>query len=291
MSTALQTIAGFNLASMVSSDAFSNMTAAFESAEGSFSGGGAPTLTFKGRDFHIRSGDVSTTLNERVVDFYLVGIRDTDHVTFFNTTYDDKRDSSSQTKSLTRPMTAADPKSKDWKPEGEWVSRTRQRRCVIMLANDSEYRLILADFGELSIYGARKNDMGLYNLGQVIRQMATFRKHNPAFLPFMFKLQMSFTTDSVPVVQFSFADQVNRGGEQLRAADPRAVSKIAEYWQSGEVTRLLNMWFDTPEAEQSAPAPVTAAPAPAPVTAAPAPAPVTAAPAPVQDDDDELLPF
>ena len=272
MSNALATISGFDLTKLLPAAALANIAANFDQADESFAGGDLTTLSLKGREFGLKHGGSLTLLPERAVDIYLVGIRPVDHFVFYDSTYDENTGQSEEGgESLTRDVLPSDPK--DFVPFDGWLSRARKRRCILMLANDTEQRLVVADFGAKTLYQKADTNAGLFNLSQLMKQMAVFRQHNNAILPFMFKLQMSFTRDSVPVVQFSFMDQATRS-EPVRSADPAALDAIAKHWESGEVERLLNVWFDD-ATTAATPAPAVAAPAsvakPAPVAPKPAP--------------------
>ena len=113
---------------------------------------------------------------------------------------------------------------------------------MLLLDQDQDERLIVADLGELSVYAPRDLNMGLYSLSQLSAQFDAMRSNNPQAFPFRFKLQMSFTSDSVPVVQFSFIDQMNRNaGEQYRLAPERIVKRALQAWSNNEVQPLLEV--------------------------------------------------
>ena len=278
MSNALLNTQNFNLTSLIPQSALAAMVGIADAADKSFGSGDVYTLGFRGREFSLRGNGTDVALPNKQVDFYLVAMRPNDHFVFYDTTYDES-ESSVQGNMLTRDVLASDPK--EFIPTGQWKSRSRKRRCVIMLANDTDKRLVIADFGAKSVYQPTEINAGLFNLSKLQQQIASIRNANPNIFSFMFTLQMSFTRDSVPVVQFSFMDQLTRA-EPVRQAPPNVVSYIAEQFANGEVERLLNLWFDgehtpVPQVQQAPVAPV------APV--APQVAPVAPQVAPVQVDD------
>lgn len=283
MNNALVNTQNFNLASLIPQSALAAMSGIADAADKSFGGGDVYTLGFRGRDFSLRGNGTDVTLPNKQVDFYLVAMRPNDHFVFYDTSFDDA-ESGVQGTMLTRDVLASDPK--EFIPTGQWKSRSRKRRCVIMLANDTDKRLVIADFGAKSVYQPTEINAGLFNLSKLQQQIASIRKSNPSIFSFMFTLQMSFTRDSVPVVQFSFMDQLTRA-EPVRQAPPDVVAYIAEQFANGEVERLLNMWFDNeptqaPQVEQ-APQVQQAPKAPAEQLV------ITPATAPVMSDDlDEL---
>ena len=275
MSNALLNTQNFNLSSLIPQSALAAMAGIADAADKSLGSGDVYTLGFRGREFSLRGNGTDITLPNKQVDFYLVAMRPNDHFVFYDTSFDDS-EAGVQGNMLTRDVLASDPK--EFIPTGQWKSRSRKRRCVIMLANDTDKRLVIADFGAKSVYQPTEINAGLFNLSKLQQQIASIRKANPNIFSFMFTLQMSFTRDSVPVVQFSFMDQLTRA-EPVRQAPPEVVAYIAEQFQTGEVERLLNLWFDeepTPVPQvQQAPVAPQVAPQVAPV------APV----APVQVDD------
>ena len=248
MSNALATLQNFNLSTMMGGDALAQMMGSFDSAQDSLGGTSAATMSFKGRSFYVKSGGASVELPSRQIDVYIVGMRDNDHVSFFGTEYGDGQELD-QVQIFTRDMKPTDPKSKDWeanKPAGEehYKSRTRKRRVVLLLDGDQEQKLVVADLGELSVYGPRDTNMGLFNLVQLSKQFSAMRKHNSHIMPFMFRLQMSFTSDSVPVVQFSFQDQLRKDpANPFRVAPDHIINRAVEAWNKGEVQELLDLWI------------------------------------------------
>lgn len=248
MSNALATLQNFDLSTMMGGDALAQMMGSFDSAQDSLGGTSAATMSFKGRSFYVKSGGAAVELPSRQIDVYIVGMRDKDHVSFFGTEYGDGQEID-PSQVLTRDMKPTDPKSKEWetnKPAGEehFKSRTRKRRVVLLLDGDQEQKLVVADLGELSVYGPRDTNMGLFNLVQLSKQFASMRKHNPQIMPFMFRLQMSFTSDSVPVVQFSFQDQLHKDpANPFRVAPDHVVQRAVEAWNKGEVQELLDLWI------------------------------------------------
>ena len=281
MNNALLNTQNFNLASLIPQSALAAMTGIADAADKSFGSGDVYTLGFRGREFSLRGNGTEVALPNKQVDFYLVAMRPNDHFVFYDTSFDES-ESGVQGNMLTRDVLASDPK--EFIPTGQWKSRSRKRRCVIMLANDTDKRLVIADFGAKSVYQPTEINAGLFNLSKLQRQIASIRNANPNIFSFRFTLQMSFTRDSVPVVQFSFMDQLTRA-EPVRQTPPNVVSYIAEQFANGEVERLLNLWFDdeptpVPQVQQAPVAPV----APVAPQVAPQVAPVAPV-APVQVDD------
>lgn len=259
MSNALLNTQNFNLTSLIPQSALAAMTGIADAADKSFGSGDVYTLGFRGREFSLRGNGTEVALPNKQVDFYLVAMRPSDHFVFYDTTYDEA-ETGVQGNMLTRDVLASDPK--EFIPTGQWKSRSRKRRCVIMLANDTDKRLVIADFGAKSVYQPAEINAGLFNLSKLQQQIASIRNSNPNIFSFMFTLQMSFTRDSVPVVQFSFMDQLTRA-EPVRQAPPNVVSYIAEQFANGEVERLLNLRFDdeptpVPQVQQAPVAPQAA---------------------------------
>lgn len=267
MSNALATLQNFNLSTMMAGDALSQMMGSFDSAQNSLGGTSATTMSFKGRSFYVKSGGSSVELPTRNVDVYIVAMRDTDHLSFYETEYGDGQEVDPD-KTFTRDFRQGDLKTSDWlanKPanEAHFKSRTRKRRVVLLLDNDQEQKLVIADLGELSVYAPRDTNLGLFNLSQLTKQFASMRKHNPQIMPFMFKLQMSFTSDSVPVVQFSFQDQLHRDpANPFRVAPDHIINRAVEAWNKGEVQELLDLWIDTGATPAQPAQTATAQPAP-----------------------------
>lgn len=252
MSNALATLQNFNLSTMMSGDAMSQMMGAFDQAQDSLGGAAAATMSFKGRSFYVKSGGTTLELPTRQIDVYLVALRDKDHLSFYENEYGDGQEVDPAT-TFTRDFRTGDPKTSEWlanKPadEARFKSRTRKRRAILLLDGDQEQKLVIADLGELSVYAPRDTNLGLFNVSQLVKQFASMRKHNPQIMPFMFKLQMSFTSDSVPVVQFSFQDQLHRDpANPFRVAPDHVIQRAVEAWNKGEVQELLDLWINTGE--------------------------------------------
>ena len=286
MSNALLNTQNFNLTSLIPQSALAAMAGIADAADKSFGSGDVYTLGFRGREFSLRGNGTEVALPNKQVDFYLVAMRPNDHFVFYDTSFEES-ESGVQGNMLTRDVLASDPK--EFIPTGQWKSRSRKRRCVIMLANDTDKRLVIADFGAKSVYQPTEINAGLFNLSKLQQQIASIRKSNPNIFSFMFTLQMSFTRDSVPVVQFSFMDQLTRA-EPVRQAPPNVVSYIAEQFANGEVERLLNLWFDgdptpVPQVQRAPVAPVAPQAAPQAAPVAPQAAPVAPQAAPTWVDD------
>lgn len=239
-----------NLSTMMSSDALAKMDAMYDKAMASFGNSSVPTLTFGGRDFHVRFGGEKTTLDSRIIDAYIVAWRDVDHLTFYEKTFDESKSDEENGKGYSRDMTPNDPLTRDWRADAKYKSRNRKRRAVLILDDDTDNRLVIADFGELSIYGETNREAGLYNFANLCRKFREARERHPQAYPFTVKVQLSFTASPKPVVQFSFMDQRNRD-VQYRPAPQYIIERVAEAQMNGEIQPLLDLWINDDEPQSS----------------------------------------
>lgn len=239
-----------NLSTMMSSDALAKMDAMYDKAMASFGNSSVPTLTFGGRDFHVRFGGEKTTLDSRIIDAYIVAWRDVDHLTFYKKTFDESKSDEENGKGYSRDMTPNDPLTRDWCADAKYKSRNRKRRAVLILDDDTDNRLVIADFGELSIYGETNQEAGLYNFANLCRKFREARERHPQAYPFTVKVQLSFTASPKPVVQFSFMDQRNRD-VQYRPAPQYIIERVAEAQMNGEIQPLLDLWINDDEPQSS----------------------------------------
>ena len=141
-----------------------------------------------------------------------------------------------------------------------------------MLANDPEHRLYIMDLGYNSIKKVGNPSLGLLNLSQLITQFDFYNKQNPQLLPFMFTVQMSFTREVQPELQFSLYDQKAQGNYQARFATPAAIDATVQALSNGEVDNLLKVEYDSAsQGQQAQPQAVSPAPVQTPVATPVAP--------------------
>ena len=240
-----------NLSTMISSEALAKMDAMYDKAMASFGNSSVPTLTFGGRDFHVKFGGEKTTLDSRIIDAYIVAWRDVDHLTFYEKTFDESKSDEENGKGYSRDMTPNDPLTRDWRADGKYKSRSRKRRAVLILDDDTDNRLVIADFGELSIYGETNQKVGLYNFATLCRKFREARERHPQAYPFTVKVQLSFTDSTQPVVQFSFMDQRNRDA-QYRPAPQYIIERAIEAHSNNEIQPLLDLWINEDEPQGQA---------------------------------------
>ena len=240
-----------NLSTMISSEALAKMDAMYDKAMASFGNSSVPTLTFGGRDFHVKFGGEKTTLDSRIIDAYIVAWRDVDHLTFYEKTFDESKSDEENGKGYSRDMTPNDPLTRDWRADDKYKSRSRKRRAVLILDGDTDNRLVIADFGELSIYGETNQKAGLYNFATLCRKFREARERHPQAYPFTVKVQLSFTASTQPVVQFSFMDQRNRDA-QYRPAPQYIIERAIEAHTNNEIQPLLDLWINEDEPQGQA---------------------------------------
>lgn len=245
-----------------------------------------PRLSFGGKQFNLTFGGNTVPLDDRVLDVHIVAIDPQFHYAFFEKSYDESKNSEDKGRILVRyPLPTDD---FIFTPTAEFTQRAYKQRCVVMLANDPEHRLYIMDLGYNSIKKVGNPSLGLLNLSQLITQFDFYNKQNPQLLPFMFTVQMSFTREVQPEIQFSLYDQKAQGNYQARFATPAAIDAMIQALSNGEVDNLMKVEYDSANvqgqqaqpqavspAQQQAPQPMqTVAPAPQTVPVQPAPAPV-----------------
>lgn len=245
-----------------------------------------PRLSFGGKQFNLTFGGNTVPLDDRVLDVHIVAIDPQFHYAFFEKSYDESKNSEDKGRILVRYPLPTDDFT--FTPTAEFTQRAYKQRCVVMLANDPEHRLYIMDLGYNSIKKVGNPSLGLLNLSQLITQFDFYNKQNPQLLPFMFTVQMSFTREVQPEIQFSLYDQKAQGNYQARFATPAAIDAMIQALSNGEVDNLMKVEYDSANvqgqqaqpqvvspAQQQAPQPMqTVAPAPQTVPVQPAPAPV-----------------
>ena len=255
-----------------------------------------PRLSFGGKQFNITFGGNTVPLDDRVLDVHIVAIDPQFHYAFYEKSYDESKNSEDKGRILVRYPLPTDDFT--FTPTAEFTQRAYKQRCIVMLANDPEHKLYIMDSGYNSIKKVGNPALGLLNLSQLITQFDFYNKQNPQLLPFMFTVQMSFTREVQPEIQFSLYDQKAQGNYQARFATPAAIDAMVQALSNGEVDNLMKVEYDSASQGQQAqpqavsPAPVqtpvapVVQPAPQPTqTVAPAPqtVPVQPAPAPVAE--------
>lgn len=256
-----------------------------------------PRLSFGGKQFNLTLGGNTVPLDDRVLDVHIVAIDPQFHYAFYEKSYDESKNSEDKGRILVRYPLSTDDFT--FTPTAEFTQRAYKQRCIVMLANDPEHRLYIMDLGYNSIKKVGNPSLGLLNLSQLITQFDFYNKQNPQLLPFMFTVQMSFTREVQPEIQFSLYDQKVQGNYQARFATPAAIDAMVQALSNGEVDNLMKVEYDSanvqgqqvqPQAVPPAPVQTPVAPAqqPAPQptqTVAPAPqtVPIQPAPAPVAE--------
>lgn len=245
-----------------------------------------PRLSFGGKQFNLTLGGNTVPLDDRVLDVHIVAIDPNFHYVFNQFKYDDVKDKDDKGRVLVRYPLPTDDFT--FTPTTEFASRQYKQRCIVMLANDPEHRLYIMDLGYNSIKKVGNPSLGLLNLSQLITQFEFYNKQNPQLLPFMFTVQMSFTREVQPEIQFSLYDQRQQGNYQARFANPAAIDATIQALSNGEVDNLMKVEYDSAngraesepfQGQQSAEA-VSPAPVQTPVVSVP--------PAPVQASVEEL---
>ena len=221
---------------------------------------------------------------------HIVAIDPNFHYAFYEKSYDESKNSEDKGRMLVRYALSTDEFT--FTPTAEFTQRAYKQRCIVMLANDPEHKLFIVDFGYNSIKKVGNPAIGLLNLSQLITQFGFYNKQNPQLLPFMFTVQMSFTREVQPEVQFSLYDQRQQGNNQARFATPAAIDAMVQALSNGEVDNLMKVEYDSAsQGQQAQPQAVSPAPVQTPVAPVvqPAPqptqtvAPVQPAPAPVAE--------
>lgn len=275
-----------------------------------------PRLSFGGKMFNLTVGGSKVELQDRVLDVHIVAIDPSFHYVFNEFGYDDVKDKDDKGRVLIRYPLPTDEFT--FTPTTEFASRQYKQRCVVMLADDPEHKLFIVDFGYNSIKKVGNTALGLLNLSQLITQFQFYQNSNPQLFPFMFTVQLSFTREVQPEIQFSLYDQRQQGNHQARFANAGAMDAIVKALSDGSVDNLMKVEYDSASvqsttgtpvqgqqpAETVSPAPVqtpvapaqqpapqptqTVAPAPQTAPVQPAPVQMPVAQAPVQDGADEL---
>lgn len=243
-----------------------------------------PRLSFGGKQFNLTMGGTNVPLDDRILDVHFVAIDTQFHYAFYEKSYDESINSVDKGRILVRYPLPTDDFS--FTPTHEFAQRAYKHRCVVMLANDPEHRLYVVDFGYNSVKKVGNPSMGLLNLSDLITQFQFYQSSNPQLFPFRFTVQMSFTRQVQPEIQFSFHDQRQQGNYQARFATPATIDVIVAALESGEVDNLMKVEYDSASVQSQQVQPQVVAPvAPvAPVVPTPPVAPV----APAQDGADEL---
>lgn len=202
-----------------------------------------PRLSFGGKEFNLTFGGNTVSLDDRVLDVHIVAIDPQFHYAFYEKSYDDSKNSEDKGRILVRYPLPTDDFA--FTPTAEFAQRAYKQRCVVMLANDPEHKLYIMDLGYNSIKKVGNPSMGLLNLSQLITQFDFFNKQNPQVLPFMFTVQMSFTREVQPEIQFSLYDQKAQGNFQARFATPAAIEAMIQALTNGEVDNLMKVEYDS----------------------------------------------
>ena len=242
-----------------------------------------PRLSFGGKQFNLTLGGNTVPLDDRVLDVHIVAIDPQFHYAFFEKSYDESKNSEDKGRILVRYPLPTDDFT--FTPTAEFTQRAYKQRCIVMLANDPEHRLYIMDLGYNSIKKVGNQSLGLLNLSQLIIQFDFYNKKDPQLLPFMFTVQMSFTREVQPEIQFSLYDQKAQGNYQARFATPAAIDAMVQALSNGEVDNLMKVEYDSAnvQGQQAQPQAVSPAPVQTPVAPVvqPAPQPTqTVAPAP-----------
>lgn len=246
-----------------------------------------PRLSFGGKMFNLTVGGSKVELQDRVLDVHIVAIDPNFHYVFNEFGYDDVKDKDDKGRVLVRYPLPTD--NFTFTPTAEFTQRAYKQRCIVMLANDPELRLYIMDLGYNSIRKVGNTALGLLNLSQLITQFQFYQNSNPQLFPFMFTVQLSFTREVQPEIQFSLYDQRQQGNYQARFANAGAMDAIVKALSDGTVDNLMKVEYDSASVQSTTGTPVAPVapvvqPAPQPTqTVAPAPqtVPVQPAPAPV----------
>lgn len=234
-------------------------------------GDGFNRLSFGGRTFHLKSGSTETEWETRTIDVALVASAATDSRVFYREAYDAKATDVTPTCWSTdsvAPDASVDEKQSDkcdkcpMNEKGSGANDTRacsrRRRVVFIIEEDTERKLYTTDLSGSSVYAPRENKLGLFNWKDTVKQINTMARATPGIIPTNFLLQMSFTNDSVPIVQFSFRDQRPGGSAQpVRASSMETVQAAINAWESGEAKRLIDAPVATGTANAEEPRPTS----------------------------------
>ena len=234
-------------------------------------GDGFNRLSFGGRTFHLKSGSTETEWETRTIDVSLVASAPTDSRVFYKETYDAKATDITPTCWATdgnKPDASVDEKQSEscdtcpMNEKGSGANDTRacsrRRRVVFIIEEDTERKLYTTDLSGSSVYAPRENKLGLFNWKDTIKQINTMIRATPGIIPTNFLLQMSFTNDSVPIVQFSFKDQRPGGSAAaVRPSSMKTVQAAIDAWDSGEAKRLVDAPVATGTATSDEPRPTS----------------------------------
>lgn len=234
-------------------------------------GDGFNRLSFGGRTFHLKSGSTEIEWETRTIDVALVASAATDSRVFYREAYDAKATDVTPTCWSTDSV-APDPsvdekqsvkcESCPMNEKGSGANDTRacsrRRRVVFIIEDDSERKLYTTDLSGSSVYAPRENKLGLFNWKDTIKQINTMVRQTPGIIPTNFLLQMSFTNDSVPIVQFSFKDQrPGAAAQNVRPSSMQTVQAAIDAWESGEAKRLIDAPVATGTATSDDPRPTS----------------------------------
>lgn len=232
-----------------------------------------PRLSFGGKQFNITINGTEVPLDDRVLDVHILAIDPNFHYVFNQYKYDDVKDSADKGNMWVRYPLPTD--EVIFTPTAEWATRQYKQRAVVMLANDPEHRLFVVDFGYNSIKKVGNPSLGLLNLSQLMTQFQAMVSQNPQVAPFMFTVQMSFTREVQPEIQFSLIDQRNPGNYEARFANAGAFNAMLEALSNGEADKMIKVDEYRSGNHEQATAPVQAqapvAPVQAPVASVQAP--------------------
>lgn len=205
-----------------------------------------PRLTFGRMTFNLSFGASSRELPGRTLDVHILAINPRFHYVFYQNKFTGT-DADKEGRVMSRYPLATDPI--EFPPDGDgfWAQRMYRQRCVVMIANDPSRKLYVADFGYKSVRKPKIPEMGLLNLSDLAAQFDIMMKTSKDFFPFMAKIQLSFAKDTVPVVQFSFFDQLNPDSDTIRFADEASSNAMIQMLASGEVDRLMDVTYDSGE--------------------------------------------
>ena len=210
-----------------------------------------PRLSFSGKMFNLTMGGSTVELNDRVLDVHIVAVNPQFHYQFFEKSYDESRASDDSGRTMSRYPLPED--EFEFTPTAEWAQRAYKQRCVVMLANDPDHKLYVVDFGYKSVKKSGNPSLHLLNLSQLVTQFDFITRQNPQVLPFMFTVQLSFTRETVPEIQFSLIDQMAQGNNQPRFATPAAIEAMVTALSNGEVDNLLKIEYDSASNEAATP--------------------------------------
>lgn len=260
MSTELQTL---DLGNFLPADVLADINEAQKALEDSFTSGAA-YLGLKGREFHISQGGTTIDLDDKRIDIVVVHAAPNDHRMYYAGEYQENSkdtptcwstDGVAPDANVPASCKQADAckdcpmNQKGSGGRGEAKACSTKRRTIIMRVEDESYTPIIADLNAMTLYQSAEARLGLFNFNEVVRQFGAFRKKNNNLASFCFVLQASFTANSVPVLQFSFKDQTDPQGEQVRIAPKDVIEAAVNLWKDGEAQRLMGLEIARPSDE------------------------------------------